>query len=122
MLAGKIVGWAILSPLARYKGWAPGTLQDWDTGSRGWILWSSLASLLCNSIVNFMWMLVKLPVVQKGASFALSKAHLAMKRISPKLAAFASPSIEGDSESQEEPEREDKQLEDIKQQSLHQVI
>jgi hypothetical protein len=50
-------------------------------------------------------MLMNLPAVQKRAKSALSKAHPTMKRISPKLAAFASPFIEGAAESQEEPEQ-----------------
>ncbi len=43
MLLGAVVGWGILSPLAKYQGWAPGPVDDWLTGSRGWLVWTSLA-------------------------------------------------------------------------------
>ena len=44
MLLGAIIGWGILSPLAKSKGWAPGPVEDWSSGSKGWIVWISLAS------------------------------------------------------------------------------
>ena len=47
-----IVGWAILSPLAKFEGWAPGPVGDMSTGSRGWILWVSLAIMCADSIVS----------------------------------------------------------------------
>lgn len=49
-----IVGWAILSPLAKFEGWAPGPVRDMSTGSRGWILWVSLAIMFSDSIVSLM--------------------------------------------------------------------
>lgn len=52
MLVGSIVGWGILSPYAKYKGWVPGDFDDWDTGSWGWIIWISLASLLADASVK----------------------------------------------------------------------
>lgn len=54
-----IVGWAILSPLAKSQGWAPGPVGDMSTGSRGWILWVSLAIMCSDSIVSLMPMLVE---------------------------------------------------------------
>ncbi|KAH7311389.1 OPT oligopeptide transporter protein-domain-containing protein [Stachybotrys elegans] len=54
MLAGAIVGWGILSPVAKSRGWAPGDPGDWDTGSRGWILWVGLAIMLADSLVCLM--------------------------------------------------------------------
>lgn len=38
MNLGMITGWAILSPLAKYKGWAPGPVGSTTDGSRGWIV------------------------------------------------------------------------------------
>jgi uncharacterized oligopeptide transporter (OPT) family protein len=38
MNLGMITGWAILSPLAKHKGWAPGPVQSSTDGSRGWIV------------------------------------------------------------------------------------
>ncbi|KAJ4153308.1 hypothetical protein LMH87_009800 [Akanthomyces muscarius] len=52
MTVGAIVGWAILSPLAKYKGWAPGPVDDWERGSKGWIVWVSLAIMLVDAIVS----------------------------------------------------------------------
>ena len=55
MLIGAIVGWGILSPYAKYRGWAPGEVDDWTTGSRGWIIWVSLASLFADASVKLAW-------------------------------------------------------------------
>ncbi|KAF9869322.1 OPT oligopeptide transporter [Colletotrichum karsti] len=50
MLLGAVVGWGILSPLAKYQGWAPGSIDDWEKGSKGWIVWVSLAVMLADAI------------------------------------------------------------------------
>lgn len=55
MLIGAILGWAVLSPLAKHKGWAPGPIDDWDAGSKGWIIWVSLAIMLADSIVSLAY-------------------------------------------------------------------
>ncbi|KAF3766005.1 hypothetical protein M406DRAFT_97427 [Cryphonectria parasitica EP155] len=52
MLLGAILGWGILSPLAKYKGWAPGDIGDWEHGSKGWIVWTSLAIMLADAVVS----------------------------------------------------------------------
>ncbi|KAM0739942.1 hypothetical protein ACQRIT_005126 [Beauveria bassiana] len=52
MALGAFVGWAILSPLAKYRGWAPGPVDDWDRGSKGWIVWISLAIMLVDAVVS----------------------------------------------------------------------
>jgi uncharacterized oligopeptide transporter (OPT) family protein len=52
MLVGAIVGWGLLSPLAKHQGWAPGPVDDWETGSKGWIVWISLAIMLADSVVS----------------------------------------------------------------------
>lgn len=54
MLGGAILGWAILAPLAQYKGWAPGEIGDWKNGGQGWILWISLAIMLADTSVSFL--------------------------------------------------------------------
>ena len=66
MLLGAIIGWAILSPLAKTRGWAPGQVSDWETGSKGWIVWVSLAIMLADSVVNLGWLALR-PVLQNGA-------------------------------------------------------
>eukprot|EP00123_Amoebidium_parasiticum_P014363 comp22462_c0_seq1/m.33813 comp22462_c0_seq1/g.33813 ORF comp22462_c0_seq1/g.33813 comp22462_c0_seq1/m.33813 type:complete len:664 (-) comp22462_c0_seq1:165-2156(-) len=51
-LAGSIMGWAILGPLARAQGWASGPVTDWQHGAQGWILWVALAIMLSESLVS----------------------------------------------------------------------
>lgn len=52
MLLGAVIGWGVLSPLAKNNGWAPGEVMDWESGSKGWIVWVSLAIMLADSIVS----------------------------------------------------------------------
>ena len=47
-----LVGWGILSPLSKHKGWAPGPVGDMTSGARGWILWTSLAIMCTDSLVS----------------------------------------------------------------------
>lgn len=55
MLIGAILGWAVLSPLAKHRGWAPKPIDDWEAGSKGWIIWVSLAIMLADSIVSLAY-------------------------------------------------------------------
>ncbi|KAI8994476.1 OPT oligopeptide transporter protein-domain-containing protein [Pilobolus umbonatus] len=59
MLAGCIVGWGILSPLAFYADWAPGPISDWKSGSKGWILWVSLGIMIAESCISLLIVLIK---------------------------------------------------------------
>ncbi|KAF2240748.1 OPT superfamily oligopeptide transporter [Trematosphaeria pertusa] len=59
MLAGAIIGWGILSPHAKRRGWAPGPVDDWTSGSRGWIIWISIASLLADASIKLAWLVVR---------------------------------------------------------------
>lgn len=59
MLLGAILGWGILSPLAKHYKWAPGPVSDWNTGSKGWIVWVSLAIMLADSIVSLGWLITR---------------------------------------------------------------
>ena len=68
MCLGSIVGWGILSPLAKSKEWAPGPVEDWDTGSKGWIVWISLSVMLADSIVNLGWLMLR-PVIYDAPSY-----------------------------------------------------
>ncbi|KAJ9610408.1 OPT super [Cladophialophora chaetospira] len=75
MLIGAIVGWAILSPLAKNRGWADGPVDDWETGSKGWIVWVSLAIMLADAVVNLGWLLLR-PTIQHGPDWVKSaKQH-----------------------------------------------
>ena len=59
MLLGAVVGWGILSPLAKSKAWAPGPVSDWTSGSKGWIVWVSLAIMLADSVVSLGWLILR---------------------------------------------------------------
>lgn len=65
MLLGAIVGWGILSPLAKNKGWATGPVDDWQSGSKGWIVWVSLAIMLADSIISLGWLVLR-PIIIRG--------------------------------------------------------
>ncbi|KAL2112839.1 hypothetical protein VUR80DRAFT_6268 [Thermomyces stellatus] len=52
MTLGAVVGWGLLSPLAHRQGWAPGPIDDWDSGSKGWLVWVSLSIMLADAIIN----------------------------------------------------------------------
>ena len=68
MLFGALIGWGVLSPLAKARGWAPGPVSDWETGSKGWIVWVSLAIMLADSVVNIGWLALR-PIIQNGANW-----------------------------------------------------
>ncbi|KAH9893724.1 OPT superfamily oligopeptide transporter [Xylariomycetidae sp. FL2044] len=71
MLLGAVVGWGILSPLAKYRGWAPGSIDDWETGSKGWIVWTSLAIMLADAVVSLSYIALR-PLVQYGPAYIAS--------------------------------------------------
>lgn len=35
---GMLVGWAVLSPISKHMGWAPGPVSSTTVGARGWIV------------------------------------------------------------------------------------
>ena len=73
MLIGAIVGWGILSPLAKNKGWAPGPINDWETGSKGWIVWTSLAIMLADAVVSLGFIAFRPVVHYTPVAFASLK-------------------------------------------------
>jgi OPT family oligopeptide transporter len=54
MMAGAIFGWAFLSPLAHHSGWTEGQPMNAETGSKGWILWISLAIMTSESLIGLL--------------------------------------------------------------------
>ncbi|KAI1210665.1 OPT superfamily oligopeptide transporter [Annulohypoxylon truncatum] len=74
MLVGAVVGWGILSPLAKYRGWAPGSINDWETGSKGWIVWTSLAIMLADAVVSLGYIAFN-PVIKRAPSFIATIKH-----------------------------------------------
>lgn len=65
MLLGALLGWAVLSPVAKHQGWASGDVDDWNTGSKGWIVWVSLAIMLADAIVSLGWLCLR-PLIFYG--------------------------------------------------------
>ncbi|KAI0190348.1 OPT oligopeptide transporter protein-domain-containing protein [Astrocystis sublimbata] len=78
MLLGAIIGWGVLSPLAKKKGWAPGPIGDWETGSKGWIVWTSLAIMLADAVISLGYIALR-PVVQ-GAPTLFAALKLRYER------------------------------------------
>ncbi|PGH09383.1 hypothetical protein AJ79_05695 [Helicocarpus griseus UAMH5409] len=74
MLVGAILGWGVLSPLAKHRGWAPGPVSDWENGSKGWIVWISLAIMLADSIISLGWLMIR-PFVHYGPGLFLKIRH-----------------------------------------------
>ena len=68
MLLGAVIGWGLLSPLAKSKGWAPGKVDSWEEGSKGWIVWISLAIMLADSVINLGWLVLQ-PTIKNGPYF-----------------------------------------------------
>lgn len=65
MTLGAFLGWAVLSPLAKNKGWAPGDVGDWESGSKGWIIWISLAIMLVDAVVSLAYIALRSLVGQR---------------------------------------------------------
>ncbi|EDN98658.1 hypothetical protein SS1G_13517 [Sclerotinia sclerotiorum 1980 UF-70] len=68
MLLGAFLGWGILSPLAKHRGWAPGPVSDWETGSKGWIVWISLAIMLADSVISLGYIAFT-PLIRNGGHY-----------------------------------------------------
>lgn len=78
MLIGAVIGWGVLSPLAKNRGWAPGEVDDWETGSKGWIVWISLAIMLADSIISLGFIALK-PIFVHGTDY-IREVHRKMKK------------------------------------------
>ncbi|KAF4488016.1 oligopeptide transporter [Fusarium agapanthi] len=59
-LLGAIVGWGILSPIAKRNGWAPGSVGEFDNGARGWILCVGMGLVLGDTFVSLTWIVIRL--------------------------------------------------------------
>ncbi|KAL9631512.1 MAG: hypothetical protein Q9164_005851 [Protoblastenia rupestris] len=82
MLLGAIIGWGILSPLAKSKGWAPGPVRDWETGSKGWIVWVSLAIMLADSVISLGWLILRPLLLHGPAYYAGVRQHISRDGLS----------------------------------------
>ncbi|KAK3952969.1 oligonucleotide transporter [Pseudoneurospora amorphoporcata] len=84
MLLGAVIGWGVLSPLAKSRGWAPGDVDDWEKGSKGWIVWVSLAIMLADSVVSLGWLagrsVVRVQGVRKAVKWVVVQGHGIVQR------------------------------------------
>lgn len=64
MLLGAFIGWGVLSPLAKSKGWATGPVDSWETGSQGWTVWIALGVILGDSLVGIGWIVIEFLAVK----------------------------------------------------------
>lgn len=103
MLLGATVGWGILSPLAKRKGWATGPVSDWATGSKGWIVWVSLAIMLADSVVNLGWLVLRPLISHAPAYFRQLREHTRESSISRALRLRGSPKYHDGTNSSIEP-------------------
>ncbi|KAH6888758.1 OPT oligopeptide transporter protein-domain-containing protein [Thelonectria olida] len=71
MTLGAVVGWGLLSPIAKSRGWAPGHVDDWERGSKGWIIWISLSIMLVDAVVSLAYVSFR-PLLSKDLSGILS--------------------------------------------------
>lgn len=94
MLLGAIVGWGILSPLAKNKGWAPGPVDNWSNGSKGWIVWVSLAIMLGDSVINLGWLFLR-PVALHSPQYFEKVSHYVRKRSWESLLHSQQPAADG---------------------------
>lgn len=58
-LLGAVIGFGILSLVAKHNGWAPGPVDSWENGSRGWILWVGMGLILGDSAIGLGWLILK---------------------------------------------------------------
>jgi len=91
MLLGAIIGWGILSPLAKSRGWAPGEVDDWATGSKGWIVWISLAIMLADAIVSLGWLILR-PLIHFSRTYGQEIYRLARTNQWHDLVTYLNPS------------------------------
>jgi OPT family oligopeptide transporter len=95
MLFGAILGWGILSPLAKHQGWASGDVSDWNSGSKGWIVWVSLAIMLADAIVSLGWLVLR-PLISYGRLYGPDFAqNVKQKGLKRHIADLANPRSRG---------------------------
>jgi len=92
MLLGAIIGWGILSPLAKSRGWAPAAVDDWEKGSKGWIVWISLAIMLADAIVSLGWLILR-PLIYYSRAYGPEIYRLAKNKQWHDLLDYLNPSI-----------------------------
>lgn len=52
LLIGAVGAWAILGPIAKDAGWAPGAVMSYADGVRGWLLWPGVALMVSEALTS----------------------------------------------------------------------
>ena len=95
MFIGAFLGWGILSPLAKHQGWAAGDVGDWEKGSKGWIVWVSLAIMLADAIVSLGWLVLR-PTIWYARAYGPGVIDFVRsKSLKGHLVDFTHPSMRG---------------------------
>ncbi|MCA8984400.1 MAG: OPT/YSL family transporter [Planctomycetaceae bacterium] len=57
LVAGGLLAWGVIGPLAQFQGWAPGPVMSYSDGPRGWILWPGVALMVSEALATlaFSW-------------------------------------------------------------------
>jgi hypothetical protein len=71
---GAVLGWGLLAPIAHCQGWAPGDINSWENGARGWMLWPALAALLSDCAVDIAYPATSVEIAGHAKSNSLSPA------------------------------------------------
>lgn len=50
LLLGALAAWAVLGPIAKSEGWAPGAVMSYKDGVRGWLLWPGVALMVAEAL------------------------------------------------------------------------
>lgn len=61
MYLGALCGCVLLSALLQVTKWAPGDVDDWENGVRGWVVWPGLAALLADcsfGVIVALWRVI----------------------------------------------------------------
>jgi hypothetical protein len=107
MLTGAIVGWGILSPYAKAKGWAPGDVGDWESGSRGWLIWISLACLMADTAVKMIWIYFRVIWERYGSAISQLQGYVPFWRLRPTERSYGNLLVSSYSDDPLEDEAED---------------
>jgi uncharacterized oligopeptide transporter (OPT) family protein len=54
LLAGALLSWGVLGPLATAEGWVSGPPHDHATGAAGWILWPGAAIMIGDALFSLL--------------------------------------------------------------------
>ena len=50
LVAGAVIAWAVMGPIAQARGWATGDVMSYKDGPRGWLLWPGVALMVSEAL------------------------------------------------------------------------